>query len=92
MYLYTYLDENFIVEIYFPVHQKGTYLHNVVILITLVNESEREHISFYKNYLKWTLHNIMCRLAGLGGLKMGVLIFKKSFMFLKGGHGNASTR
>ena len=44
MYLYTYLDENVIVETYFPIYQEGTYLHNVVILITLVNENDRHYL------------------------------------------------
>ena len=31
-----------------------------------------------------TLHNIMCRLAGLGGLTIGVLIFKTIIYFSPG--------
>ena len=44
MYLYTYLDDNFFVETYFPVYQNGTDLHNVVILIMLVNDSDSDYL------------------------------------------------
>ena len=45
--------KNCIVETYFPVYQKGTYLHNVLILITLVNESDMEYLPITR--LQYTL-------------------------------------
>jgi len=55
--------KNCIVETYFPVYQKGTYLHNVLILITLVNESDMEYLPITRlQYTMVTWDDVMSML------------------------------
>ena len=41
-----FVFENVIVKTYLPVYQKGTYLRNVVILIMLMNENDRDYLPY----------------------------------------------